>query len=114
MSGGYSADIAELQSIANKDLPDVSEVLRDQAHRVMFTLEKTTDTISGMVDGSSAAFGTMIPEAVDLGRKYNAIIDALAHVGIALSESVDTAAQRLNTIADNYQRIEEHIAGGTA
>lgn len=110
MSGGYSADIDALRQIARKDLPGVCDELRGEA-QVMFTLEKTTGTIDGAVDGSSAAFGTMIPEAVALGQKYNGLLDALAHVGVALSESVGTAASRLSTIADNYERIDNHVAG---
>ncbi|HKS45796.1 MAG TPA: hypothetical protein VJT49_11925 [Amycolatopsis sp.] len=109
MSGGYSADIDALREIARKDLPGVCDELQGEA-LVMFSLERTTDTISGTVDGSSAAFGGVIPEAVALGQKYNGLLDALAHVGIALSESVGTAAQRLSTIADNYQRIDDHVA----
>jgi hypothetical protein len=111
MSSGYSADIESLRTIAGTRLPDVCDELRGEA-AVMFTLEMTTDTIGGAVDGSSAAFGTLLEESTKLGQTYNAILDALAHVGVALSDSVGTAAQRLGAIADNYQRIDDHVAGG--
>lgn len=107
---GFDLDLAALHEIADKDLPDVASTMNAQA-AAMVSLERTTGTVNGSVDGSSAAFGTMVPAMAQVGWFYNAMMDALAHVGLALGESVTTASGRLKVIADNYEHVDRAIAG---
>ena len=107
---GYSADIQSLHDVADNRLPEVANTLSSDTSQ-MFGMKLTTSTISGSVDGSSSAFGTLVPESAWLGQQYNGILDALAHVGVALSQTVNNAAAQLNTIADNYDTVERNISG---
>ncbi|TDP91866.1 hypothetical protein [Labedaea rhizosphaerae] len=107
---GFELDVAALRKIANDDLPSVASTLNTQA-AAMVGLERMTGTINGSVDGSTAAFGTMVPAAGQVGWFYNAMMDALAHVGMALGESVSTASGRLKVIADNYEHVDRAVAG---
>ena len=107
---GFDLDLSALHKIADEDLPDIASTLNTQAAS-MVGLERTTGTINGAVDGSSAVFGTKVAAMAEVGWFYNAMMDALAHVGMALGESVTTASGRLKVIAGNYEHIDRAIAG---
>ena len=46
-----------------------------------------------------------------LGAKYSELVQQLADNLVAIGGSIDTAAQRLKKIADNYERIDQSLAG---
>ncbi|WP_027943459.1 hypothetical protein [Amycolatopsis taiwanensis] len=110
MTDGFTADVQSMRTKAGTDLPDVSAELGQQAALIR-SLEMTTSTITGSVDGSSRVFGTEVGNARTLGQNYDQVVHLLAQVGIALSQSISTAAERLGTIADHYEQTDQTIAG---
>lgn len=97
---GFDADVRMINDMATKDLPDVSTSIKNQAQSIR-SLEMSD---AGVFFSNNTAH-------TDLGAKYNAIVQQLSDGLTALATSFDTAAQRLKAVADNYERIDQSLAG---
>ena len=108
---GFDADVASLNKTANQDLPGVVTSINTEASMI-YNLEMTTSRGAGgqAADNSGSVFSNGTVHS-DLGSKYNGIVQQLYDGLTALSGSINTAAQRLKTIADNYERIDQSLAG---
>jgi type VII secretion effector (TIGR04197 family) len=108
---GFDADVATINDMATRELPDVANSVHNGAGMVQNLSLTTTRGVGGQtVDDSGSVFSDSTVHT-DLGAKYNAIVQQL-HDGLAaIGDSVDTAAQRLKTIADNYERVDQSLAG---
>lgn len=101
-NGGFSVEVAELRRVASdteNGLPGVSNEIGGSA-KAMRDLYVQPQSAFG---GDSAG--------VALGQKRNALLAALITGGIAVSDSVGQAAERLDVVADAYERIEREITG---
>lgn len=101
MSGhaGFEADLGTLKEIANKTLPHVANAISTAASPLP-NLSNSPAAVFGSTHGGGA-----------MGAAYNQVLDALSAALTAFSGSVDSAAGRLHGIAENYQKIDDSLAG---
>jgi hypothetical protein len=97
---GFDADVAALNDWATNGVPDVAVSVDSQAAMIQ-ELE--------MANPASVFSSSTVRS--DLGTKYNALLGRLHDGLVAFGASAGMAAQRLKTIADNYERIDQSIAG---
>ncbi|GAB3736657.1 hypothetical protein GCM10027598_63810 [Amycolatopsis oliviviridis] len=101
-SRGFSVEVSALRRVASDTedgLPGVSAKVGN-ASKSMRDLYVQPQAAFG---GDSAG--------VALGQKRNALLAALITGGIAVSDSVGQAAERLDVVADAYERIEREVTG---
>jgi hypothetical protein len=100
--GGFSVEVAALRRVASheeKGLPGLSNAIGNSA-KSMRDLYVQPQRAFG---GDSAG--------VSLGQKRNQLLAALITGGIAVSDSLELAAERLDVVADAYERIEREVTG---
>lgn len=97
---GFDADVSSINDIANKQLPEIADAIRSRA----------TATTGLNLANTGAVFSNATAPS-QLGSKYDALVEQLADNLTAIGGSIDTAAQRLKKIADNYQRIDQSLSG---
>jgi type VII secretion effector (TIGR04197 family) len=108
---GFDTDVSTMNDIATKELPDVVTSINSEASMI-YSLGLTADRGAGSqpTDNSGALFSnSTVP--TQLGAKYNELVQDVYEGLSALGGSMSTAADRLKKIADNYERIDQSLAG---
>ncbi|WP_410651459.1 hypothetical protein [Amycolatopsis sp. cmx-4-54] len=106
-SGGFSVEVRALRRIASGNgdgsrsasLPDASGEIGSASKELRDLYVQPQGAFGGNAAG------------VELGKKRNHLLATLISGGLAVSESLDEAARRLDVIADAYERIEREITG---
>lgn len=95
---GFEADLGVLKSIADQKMPDVARTISTASAPVSSLL------ISSGVFPAGQGGATMT-------ARYNDVLTELSTALTSFAESVAAAAGRLHGIADNYQTIDDSLAG---
>jgi hypothetical protein len=95
---GFEADLGVLKTMANQTMPGVADTI-NTASAPLPSL-----TISGDVFAAAQGGGSMT-------ARYNDVLTELNTALTTLADWVSSAAGRLQGIADNYQRIDDSLAG---
>ncbi|RZQ65735.1 hypothetical protein [Amycolatopsis suaedae] len=101
--GGYSVQVAALRRVASNTegvgLPAAAGTLRT-----------ASESMRDLYVQPAGAFGAD-GSGIDLGQKRNRLIAAIISGGLAITESIEQTAERLDVIADAYERIERQVTG---
>jgi hypothetical protein len=96
-------DTAKRLDEASKDMHRYSVEMR----KAMFG----TQTEPGTTSGPVTVFGAMTPWAVNLGQKFNDLIDEVAGYGYVLGDTMSEAAEQLRKTGDIYAKTDSEISG---